>query len=564
MAGIFKSAKKFVMTAILASACVSSFARGKQMLIKAGSWVYDALAQISLEGGYTDFSLRAPLSIEEIEFYLSKADYDSLSVPGQKQYDRIKRYFEEESKVSFGSDILKIQAEGTVALEGYYKTNEDIDWVYDDYKRNPVLFLPVSINVADYATMYMELIGGQNRGTMHKHDNYLNVPLGGDDVDLNFPTTAYFSAGHKITENTGFNFQIAMARTAFNRSLSGSIVQSEYLSGSTWMELSFYSPNFRYKANINHFNVNKFLYTHEMSFVFLKKLQFTARESLMVFSPLELRFMNPFGIYHGFSPWRNYGSNESNTCDYLGLRLEYTPYKYMRFYGLFAMTQFQTPFETSNNPDDNTPNGLGFQLGGESFIPAGDGYIHLWAEGTYTQPYLYIKESPNWSMIRKTTENMGPEKEEGILEWLGTPWGPDTVGCEVSVGYEVPQKWSVTFDYVFKACGELSGNKVFKRPSTIEYWDQETYPDISVDKAAEDAWVFPTDSNGYGNASNWTTPHGTPEYVNRIALRATYNPVERLTLVLQPSYTFISNFRNVSGEKEGCFEIAIAASMKLF
>ncbi|MBR0123951.1 MAG: hypothetical protein IJM03_01230, partial [Treponema sp.] len=67
-------------------------ARGKQGLVNCGSWIYDAMTEIAMEEGRVDFSDQAPLSIAEIELYLSEADYDSLSEAGKKNYDRIVDY----------------------------------------------------------------------------------------------------------------------------------------------------------------------------------------------------------------------------------------------------------------------------------------------------------------------------------------------------------------------------------------------------------------------------------------------------------------------------------------
>ena len=62
---------------------------------------------------------------------------------------------------------------------------------------------------------------------------------------------------------------------------------------------------------------------------------------------------------------------------------------------------------------------------------------------------------------------------------------------------------------------------------------------------------------------NYSTPHGTPEYVNRISLRGTWYAKEYLKFILQPAYVAIFNHNNQSGEKAFGFEIAAAVSINL-
>ncbi len=403
------------------------FSRGKQDLVPAGSWVYDALASICIERGKTDFSFRAPLSIEEISLYLSDVDYEELSDAGKMQLARIEKYFGEEHASSFGSDILKLSADYEMNAEAYYKSEDDIDWIYDRYERKPLLFIPFALTLDDYATVQMDLKIGQNKGRMMEDDDFCNVPLVVDDFDLNFPSNAYLCTGKMITDGTGITFKLGMGEGYFNRSLSGSVAESEYFTGSAYGSLALYSKNLRYEMKINQFNVDKFMYTHELGFILFDKLQITLRESLLAYSSMELRYMVPLSIYHGLSPWRDYGTDdetqggESHTCDYMALKFDFTPCRSLRTYGVVVMNQFQMPNESSDE-NDTTPSSLGYQLGAESFVPAGDGYLHFWLEGTYTEPYMYIKGSPNWSLCRAYLENVSPSRNDPIYEWYGTPW----------------------------------------------------------------------------------------------------------------------------------------------
>jgi hypothetical protein len=77
----------------------------------------------------------------------------------------------------------------------------------------------------------------------------------------------------------------------------------------------------------------------------------------MVYAPLELRFLNPLAIFHGLESFKTYGdynedigntgldAHDSRVGSYFGTKLEVQPWKYMRFYGLFAMNQLQLGVE---------------------------------------------------------------------------------------------------------------------------------------------------------------------------------------------------------------------------
>lgn len=551
-----RSAVAFLFFVVLSSNPVFSAGRGAQELVKSGSWVYDALAAISIETGRVDFSDQSPLTINELKIYLDEINYDSLSIAGKAQYRRILNYFEEEN-FSVGSDIINFSMEPEINAEGYYKSKDEIDWQYDRYARQPMILVPVTFSAADYISMGMDLKLAQNKSQMLHNDNYSNVPLGADQIDVNFPDTGYFSTGYNFTDTTGINFQLGMGSQNVGRSLDGSIIMSEYFTGASYANFEIFNPNVRYNMNVTQFNVDKYMYTHRFDVRLFKKFSLSVQESMLVFAPLELRYLNPLTIYHGMAPWRDYGSSESNTCAYLAVKASYAVTNSFRVYGMYAQDQFQTPYEKSNWPDDVTPNAIGGQLGVESYIPAGNGYFHGWLEGYYAQPYLYIKESPDWSLGRTYSESVGDQTP--FYEWIGSPFGPDTISAELSLGYEVPGKWSLSGAYLFMAKGELSGTNVFN--SGLNWGGSKTgNPDLNN-------WAYPdTDIQGKSEAKRrqgLSAPSGTTEYVNRISLRGTISPLDYLSFAVQPAYVFIYNYDNKKGEFVQGVEFALSVKIKL-
>ena len=530
--------------------------RSAQELIPAGHWMYDALMAISLESRALNFADSAPLSIAELLTYLDEVDYEALSEAGRAQYDRI-HHFIGEKRFSIGADILSLSVEPNLNLSGFYKTNDNIDWVYDRHSRKPVFDAPMVISCADYFAMDMEISLGSSRGASLQNDNYSNIPYLVKNMDVNFPYTAYFNTGYKFTEKTGIAFQIQQGSQSIGRTLGGSIIWSDHLTGTTQAKLSVYNPVLKYTASVSEFNVDKYMYMHNVEARLFKKFTLGVQEGILVYAPLELRFMNPWTIFHGFAPWRDYGDElgkrtdddpESHTCAYLGIKAEFTPIKYLRLYGLFAMTQYATPYEKENWPDSLQPNGLGGQWGAESYIPFKSGYLHFGLEASYTQPYLYIKESPNWSLVRTYSENMGDHAV--FYEWIGSPNGPDTISAQLTGGYEVPAKFSVDATYLFMARGEMSGTGVFDKMNA----DGTNWGGQVTEQSGIKDWCYPTNTT----ERDYTTPHGIPEYVHRLSVLGTWYAKPWLKLSAQPAYVMIFNRNHTSGNFAGGFEIALS------
>lgn len=545
---------------VLSSAFVFASPRGEQELVECGSWVYDSLTSIELESGITSFADSTPISIQEIKTYLNDIDREKLSAVGKAEYDRIYSYFSE-SNISFNSGIFSLGLEPSVNLEGYYKSNNDIDWIYDRYSRKPFLEAPAVFSAGDFITMRVGLKFSQNKGYMSHDDNYINIPFAADQMDVNFPSYGYISTGHKFTDECGINFHLGMGPQSVGRTLAGSVIQSEYFTGSTYANLGLYSNNLKYNMSVTQFNVDKYMYSHRVDVRLFKKLQFSVEEAMLVNAPIELRFLNPWTIYHGMSPWRDYepasDDSESHTCAYMCFKASYVPVKYLRIYGLFAQDQFQTAYERENWPEDTTPNGIGFQLGAESYIPCNDGYFHAALEGYYADPYLYIKEDPNWSLVRTYSENIGDMAV--FYEWVGSPFGPDTISCELKTGYTKPNKWSVEGAYLFMARGKMSGTNVFT--NLVDWGGQDTTADDSN-------WVYPNSDNEGGQTEakrkqSLVTPTGIPEYVNRISVLGTYKMLGYLTLSIQPGYSFYYNYNNIEGEFRHGAECAVSITFDL-
>lgn len=570
---MFISSKKiitFIFT-FFVSTLVFSATRGAQELVPAGSWVYESFNKICIEQSVVNFSDSTPISIQQLKFYMSEINYDSLSSVGKAEYDKIYRYFEQKT-YSFDSDLMSIGLEPSVNPEFYFKSNDDFDWVFDRYNRKGFFEIPLSITFGDIFAMNMDVSLKQNKGMSLHNDNYINLPLGPDQMDVNFPSYGYFSTGKKITDNTGIAFILGMGPRSVGNSLNGSIIMSEYLTGTSYAQLEAYSHNIKYTGSVAEFNVDKYLYLHQIDIRLFKKFTFSALEGMIVNAPFELRFINPLTVFHGYAPWKDYDSDfeEAYTGALFALKIQFVPFSGLKFYGNYAMTQFQTAYERSNWPEDVTPNGFGGQLGFDYVKPINNGYFNIVAEGYYATPYLYIKESPNWTFVRTYEENIGDK--EIFYEWIGSPFGPDTISGEIKIGYSVPSKFSIDFIYLFMAKGEMSGTSVFNNlnwgGSNTEF-DYSKNEDGTLSDDIKD-WCYPDyddDNEDSFNAAkdkqNKSTPSGTNEYINRISVKCKYFINDNISFTIQPSYVFMFNKNHITGEFDHGLEIALATSFRL-
>ena len=551
---------------------VRSFAepqtKGKQDLIQADSFVYDYITALTMETGNISLCDQAPVSINEIYTYLKAIDYENLSNAGKNAYDSIIESFTTNQLV-LESDIIKIGFRPSFNLEGYYKSNENIDWIYRYNQRKPLIDVPFFVNIGDYISMETDLAFGQNKGQRLHHKNYINIPFSVNQMDINFPSYGYLSTGYDFTDSVHLNLQLGMGPQSVGRSATGSMIMSEYFTGASYLNMEIFSPNIKYNMNVTQFNVDKYMYTHRFDFRFFRKVQFLMSESILVYAPLELRFLNPLTVFHGYTPWLDYSPAEDyreyGTCAYMCFGLSYTPVKYLRLYGLFAQDQFQTKYERDNWPEDSTPNAIGTQLGIESFIPYTEGYFHTWIEGSYADPFLYIKEDPNSSLVRTYRENMGDLSI--FYEWVCSPFGPDTISGEFNFGYTIPSKAELTLTYLFMAKGEYSGNKVFT--DALDWGGFDTVPGNRPDgKPDVTEWAYPSEYKPGGleeakRRQALIAPSGIPEYVNRISLFGSYTPVKFITINSQIGYVYILNFDNQYGVNKSGFELTCSVNLKL-
>ncbi|MDR1635948.1 MAG: hypothetical protein LBR93_01290, partial [Treponema sp.] len=372
-------------------------------------------------------------------------------------------------------------------------------------------------------------------------------------IDTNMPKRAYLSMGFPFGQGFGLNFKIGLGDEILGRTKTGSIIFSDNMRGFSYGTLSFYAPFISYAASAMELEVTKYLYLHHLQIRILKRLSFGLVEGVMVNAPFEIRYLNPMMIFHSFSAWESYddynadlanhpdqySEGESRVGSYLGITLDFRPWKYGRLYGLAAMNQFQIPSEKEDQ-DSTVPDGLAFQLGYESWIPLSgrlfnrDYRGHLWfgLEGVYTYPYMYILEDKGWSYYRESTE----VSNDPIREWVGSPFGPDSAAGTFWLGYRDSSLWSLSLSFLYLAQGPNSDASIFAKPNRA-YYSHTRDQMLSM------------------------SPSGTVSHTYQLTLSAKWSPLDWLSLSCQPGYRIVSNYAHQKGRLEQGFELVFSARL---
>ena len=520
-----------------------------QKQLQSDDWAYEAIAILSREQGrvlLTD----SRVTVAQMERCLEQIDTDTLSASGLVIYDRLAAYLKSDPPVNLQSDAVSAWIDVTLQPEVYYKSNEHNAWIYDYHERSPIVQLPWGFSLGRWVTAEMDLYVGQNEYAATLHDNYSNIPLDPvTQIDIHFPKRAYVSAGLPVGEASGFNLAVGIGDNFFGKTHTGSIIVSEYLERTIYAQASVYSPAFKYTAQVMQYEVNKYHYMHYLQVRPHRKFSISLAEGVMVNAPLELRFMNPFTVFHSYESYKTYehynddvanGGNErledynghSRIGSYMGAKLEFQPIRYLRFYGLFVMDVLNLPMKKTRWMEGLYPDAIGFQAGADFSLPAQSGYWEFGLEGVYTYPYLYVMWDKGWSFYKEVPELdiMDPP----LRYWTGTPFGPDTIAGTLRAGYRSLSNWYGGFSFTFSAQGERSSLSIFERFNEKNIRPSHFVYDVT------------------------TPPTGIPVFTYTVNLRGEYSPKKWLNLAVQPGYRVTVNTGHIEDRLDQGFEIALS------
>ncbi len=585
---------------------VYSQSYSNNQMLKAGHWIYDALSVLSTECGISTIADNAPLSINELKLNFERIEYDKLSESGKSLYNQAMDFFKKKNFTLNIFNPLEIGFNIYFNPVLMYKSNDQIPWSYaNDYcghktteyvspgvtnevdcnyaaassfSFNPltekILTYPVYINFCDYAFIESDFCLSKNFFGMNESNNFCNIFFNASDFEFLWPTYAYFSAGYLFDNGLGINLHVGREGLEVGRTLTGSIIYNRTFQTDAFIQFNLFTKKLKFVTSIVEINNKKNLYMHDLEFAPFKWLRVGVLEGTMINGPFEIRYLNPLIIMHSFGSWNQYRNdwetkyyNEAHCCAYFGVNVDITPIKNLRLYAQYAMTEIQPEGELTTAYGRTLPDGFGFQAGAEYNLPVkNDSYINFQLEGIYTLPYLYVKQSDEWSLISER-HNMQRNFYTPIYSWIGTPFGPDSLGGEFKIGYKKNNKWQVSLSYLFLAHGTNSFG-MFSQKTKADYDDKtsERYDDVEVSAYYPSVLVnlgLITQEEAEAMARSHKLT-GILQYTNQIGIDAEYKINKNCKLNTNLTYSFIFNNKNELNNFAQGFQGDLAFEYKLF
>lgn len=426
--------------------------------------------------------------------------------------------------------------------------------------------IPLYLGWSDYFVIHTGISFAKSFWGMESDSNVTNIFYSTDDMDFLWPKTAYGSAG-KTFEKWGVNINFGRQGLQVGKTLTGSVIYNSTFETEGYFQLNLYSPRMKYNLDVVQVSTDKYLYMHSIEArPLFDWIRFGILEATLVQSGFELKHLNPLMIMHSFGSWEDsdyvsdiekeyYG--EAHICQYMGISLELTPFKYSRLYFLYAQNEMQTPFELGSANANSIPDGIGLQAGFELTIP--DKHNGWWTgtlEGVYTTPYCYIKQGADWSLY-STRNNMQSNSGVPLCSWIGSPFGPDALGFQARVGYSQVSKWNAELDYLFLAHGTNSFG-LFNNTIEIDGKEYYAYYPSVLRKMG-----LITDEEAENIARTYALT-GSVQFTNRITAKASYNLARHMSLSGRATYSFIFNNKNEEGNFAHGFEGCLMFEYKLF
>ena len=531
--------KKNLLIILFSLISLSLYAKSgnSTQLIKSGHWVYDDLEALSMESKTEFFFETQPMTIGEMMFYLKRIPYENLSYNGQLMYEKVKSFLTKNEDF-FPEQELRLFGNIKVNPELYYKSNKSIDWSFDYYIKDFFITIPLIIGFSDYVTIEPDFMIGKNQPSIKDPDNFTNITYSGDHFEFLFPRFAYGATGHAF-DKWGLNFYIGKEGLQIYNTQLGSIIYNRTFETDAYCSLNFYTEYLKYSLHVAQVDNTKFLYLHQVNLRPFKWLKIGVLEGSLLNAPFEIRYLNPFMLMHQFGSWEQYEHlltedednyyGEGRFSAYFGLMFEVIPLQNFKIYGMYVQNEI---LDLGGSRDDkalSVPDSIGFQLGLQYNIHLNDkGLIKTYLEGVYTSPYLYVKQSPEWSLYR-IRSNM--QTSGDTSSWIGSPFGPDCFAVTLNADYDSQKKWTAGIGYTFSIHGENTAESLFSQYDKSKgIYTYYPYTQYKLSETDEDR-LKARDKGRY----MWMT--GINQFKNQIKINGSYSFLENLTLYGQGVYT---------------------------
>lgn len=551
--------------------------------IPAGHWIYNALYHLNLEEKKSSTLDNAPLTVDELYLNFEQIDKEKLSESGKSIYEKVENFFERKSFL-FDFNGAKFTTNLILKPTGVVRTNPDVDWTYassytddsDDYVTTsamgtvytePVAVFPFILDFEELFYIDVQPYAGAGPFWSLTSDFYaVNIPTGKNGAEFfMWPLNANASFG-KVFNGWGAELNVGRQGLEVGRTKTGSIIYNSSFQTDFYTQLNLFSPRLKYTMDVAQLDVSRYYYMHTAEIVPFSWIKLGIMEGTLIDSDFELRYLNPLLFMHAFSGWRQYESeyehkyySEAHYCAYFGWSFDITPCKYLRIYGMYAQNEIQSSVELNNDEDYSIPDSYAYQLGVEVSLPLYEGYLSTALEGVYTTPFCYVKQTKAATLARVREEDADSYGLGKIASWIGSPFGPDAIGGQLSAEYDCPMKFKAGLSYLFVAHGTnsvgLFGKKNPRHEELEYYYPQAIYLQDQADGI---------DSADKTTAMRTLALTDTVQYTNRISLSGQYYFMKNLSAEAMAAYTFIFNNKGQDGVFAHGLEFTLGARYSLF
>jgi hypothetical protein len=394
-------------------------------MILAGDPILEDIRFLSLESGKSFLSFTVPLAPDEIKKFLDRIDVSLLSTPAREAFDRIEERLNPKTPLSLSWDDFSVFFNINATFEASARLNTDISWEPANTKIPDFISLPIRFFFVDTLQLYIDPAVSIDPYDFSTNGYYTdNHVFFGNNINGNSPLRAFAAAG-----GSWWNFQLGRDRLAYGTGISGNLAITDNPPFYEFMRFSAFSKYFKYSMLINHTplkldeklypkinnlddealkeTMQRYFYLHRVDFTLFDVLSVGLMEGVIVGnSALELRFLNPFLIFHNAMTWRDYGQWQENETpgagnmngSFFSVEINWNITKSLAAYGQFVMNELSIGPELEGDRLE-PPNAVGF-MAGIQFTHSFNTWASLFfLESIYTTPYLYLNGSPFASFI---------------------------------------------------------------------------------------------------------------------------------------------------------------------
>lgn len=543
-------------------------------LLKSENWIYDALEILNLENRTTVFLDNKPLSVGELKFYFSQIDFETLSDSGKNLYQQVEEYlfttkylwknWKSQNKNKDSATRLSIGL--NLNPEFYGRTNKSIPSTIEYFYKDWPLNVPLIFGISNYVALQLDCFLGKNFESSVSPTSFTNIPLSDFEREYEYPKFTYGNIGSNFGD-WGLSATIGKEGFSIGDTKLGSVIYNSTFETDAYSVFSVYSPNFKYNLIFSQVDYKKFLYLHNFNLKLFPNLKISFTEGCLRNGGFELRFLNPTMILHSFYSASTY-SRDSNSsydlgnhyCSYMGITIDFTPIKNLRLYALWAQTELQTKDELKYFSGKLLPDGFGLQIGADFLIPQKNQRFYLLnIESLYTSPFLYLKQSPEWSMVRIRNDK---KHSKDVISWLGTPFGPDSFALTCSLIYQQPQKWTIGVGNLFIMKGEIDKHTLLETSPATDENNGQLYPSYYPSVAYE-LGLYNSKEEAISIAQKKGLT-GIIQYRNDFSLFGEYYLLSNLKVSLEGTYSLIFNGNHIKGNFQQGFEVKFSCIYKVF